>query len=170
MYGDIIMNDKELAILHAIAPLSKQSQQKIWKKLHAELKLGFVAKLKHTFKAWHTLILMAFFALFSSLSLNANTTMIISSHNTGWNAVLTQNKLSIEAVNPMAINENEVCVLWSKKQGEIFQIATLPNSGTKQVTLNQMLLEKLKDTTIIISIENKGDINKPSRIEYEEKI
>ncbi|SMN16154.1 hypothetical protein CRYPA_32 [uncultured Candidatus Thioglobus sp.] len=141
----------------------------MWKNIHTELQLGFVNKVKKTLKAWHALILITPIILFSSLAPNASTT-IISAEDTGWNAILNNNELSIEAVNPMIIEKTEVCVLWVKQGMGVFQIAKLPDGGSSKITLIDALIEKFPHSTIMISIEDKNHINKPTRIEYQHQL
>jgi hypothetical protein len=56
--------------------------------------------------------------IFTSLAPNANT--ILSASDTGWEATLKNQQLSIKAVNPMVVDKDEVCVLWIKKKGVKF--------------------------------------------------
>jgi hypothetical protein len=45
---------------------------------------------------------------------------MLSASDTGWEATLENQQLSIKAVNPMVVDKDEVCVLWIKKRGSNF--------------------------------------------------
>jgi hypothetical protein len=66
----------------------------------------------------------------------------------------------------MVVGKNEVCVLWIKKNGQIFKITELPDSGVKNVTLGKTMLANFKQAMVIISIENKAHITMPKKMEY----
>ncbi|SMN01963.1 hypothetical protein SPONN_276 [uncultured Candidatus Thioglobus sp.] len=162
------MIDKELVLLNAIAPLDKKAKKQIWKNISAELEFGLMARLKNLFKFWHALVLLVSMALFTSLAPNANT--ILDASKTGWDATLESNQLFIKAVNPMEVGKTEVCVLWIKKHGVTSKITELPESGNKNVNLNQFLMAQLDGGMVIISIEKKNNIKQPKTIEYSKQL
>ncbi|CAB5498741.1 hypothetical protein [uncultured Gammaproteobacteria bacterium] len=159
------MKHKDLTLLNAIAPLDKKAKKQVWKDITGELELGLARKIKQTLKLWHTLLLLLPIVIFTSLAPNAST-IILNAGDTGWDAILENQQLSIKAVSPMVVGKNEVCVLWIKKNGQIFKITELPDSGVKNVTLGKTMLANFKQAMVIISIENKAHITMPKKMEY----
>jgi hypothetical protein len=168
MYGGVIMKDKYLAILIAIAPLTKKDKNQVWKGVKKDLNLGFFVRIKKLFKLWQALVLAFLSLVFIPLSPNAS--VILEADKSGWNATLIGKSLSMEAVNPMVVAKNKVCVLWVKKDGEIHKVAELPDGGNSKITLQNSLVSKLKNATILISVEDRDDIFYPEKIEYTKKI
>jgi translation elongation factor EF-Ts len=62
----------------------------------------------------------------------------LNASDTGWEATLKNQQLSIKAVNPMVVDKDEVCVLWIKKGGQIFKVTELPNNGVKNIILGKI--------------------------------
>ncbi|MDC9715513.1 MAG: hypothetical protein PSN36_06850 [Gammaproteobacteria bacterium] len=158
------MNHKELALLNTIAPLDKKVKNQVWRNIAGKLELGLVEKSKKILKLWHTLLLLIPVVIFTSFAPNAGT--IILSNDTGWEAILKDHQLSIKAVSPMIVGKNEVCVLWIKKNNQIFKITELPDGGVKIITLGKTMLANFKQAMVIISIENKAHITMPKKMEY----
>ncbi|OJA03159.1 hypothetical protein, partial [Bathymodiolus thermophilus thioautotrophic gill symbiont] len=98
----------------------------------------------------------------------ANT--ILNASDTGWEATLENQQLSIKAVNPMVVDKNEVCVLWIKKEGRFFKVTELPDDGVKNIILDKIMLANFKQALIIISIENKTGVLLPKTIEYTKQL
>jgi hypothetical protein len=168
MYGGVIMKDKYLAILIAIAPLSKKDKNQVWKGVKKDLNLGFFVRIKKLFKLWQALAVVFLSTIFIPLSPSATT--ILEAETSGWNATLTGENLQIKAVNPMVVPKTKVCVLWVKKNGEIYKIAELPDGGEQNLKLQKSLVARLKNATLLISIENRNKIFKPKVIEYTRNI
>jgi hypothetical protein len=168
MYGGVIMKDKYLAILIAIAPLTKKDKNQVWKGVKKDLNLGFFVRIKKLFKLWQALVVVFLSTIFIPLSPSATT--ILEAETSGWNATLTGENLQIKAVNPMVVPKTKVCVLWVKKNGEIYKIAELPDGGNSKIILQSSLAAKLKNATILISVEDRDDIFYPEKIEYTKEI
>jgi hypothetical protein len=168
MYGGVIMKDKYLAILIAIAPLTKKDKNQVWKGVKKDLNLGFFVRIKKLFKLWQALVLAFLSLVFIPLSPNAS--VILEADKSGWNATLIGENLSMEAVNPMVVAKNKVCVLWVEKDGEIHKVAELPDGGNSKIILQSSLASKLKNAKILISVEDRDDIFYPEKIEYTKEI
>lgn len=158
------MKYKELALLNVIAPLDKKVKNQVWRNIAGELELGITGKIRKILKLWHALFLFIPMVIFTSLAPNAGTTIL--PNDTGWEAVLENQQLSIKSINPMVVDKNEVCVLWIKKDGKIFKVTELPEGGVKNITLSKAMLANFKQATVMISIENKLLISLPNNIEY----
>ncbi len=162
------MKHKELALLNAISPLSKKVKNQVWCNIADNLGLGLKGKVKKILRLWHTLFLLIPIIIFTSLAPNANT--ILNASDTGWEATLKNQQLSIKAVNPMVVDKDEVCVLWIKKGGQIFKVTELPNNGVKNIILGKIMLTNFKHAMVIISIEKKSHIIMPKKIEYTKRL
>jgi len=162
------MNHKELVLLNTIAPLDKKVKDRVWCNIANDLELGFRGRIKKTLKLWHALFLFIPIIIFTSLAPNANT--ILNASDTGWEATLENQQLSIKAINPMVVDKNEVCILWIKKKGQFFKVTELPDDGVKNIILNEIMLANFKGALIIISIESETDISLPKTIEYTKQL
>ncbi|MBA5248353.1 hypothetical protein MNB_SUP05-SYMBIONT-4-1399 [hydrothermal vent metagenome] len=158
------MKHKELVLLNVIAPLDKKVKNQVWRNIAGELELGITGKIRKILKLWHALFLLIPMVIFTSLAPNASTTIL--PNNTGWEAILENQQLSIKSINPMVVDKNEVCVLWIKKEGQIFKITELPEGGIKNITLGKAMLANFKQAMVMISIEDKAHISLPKNIEY----
>ncbi|SGZ75065.1 hypothetical protein BTHERMOSOX_1414 [Bathymodiolus thermophilus thioautotrophic gill symbiont] len=162
------MNHKELVLLNTIAPLDKKVKDQVWCNIANDLELGFRSRIKKTLKLWYALFLFIPIIIFTSLAPNANT--ILNASDTGWEATLENQQLSIKAINPMVVDKNEVCILWIKKKGQFFKVTELPDDGVKNIILNEIMLANFKGALIIISIESETDISLPKTIEYTKQL
>lgn len=161
------MNNDYLIFLNTITPF--KNKNRVWRSIENDLEIGIKNKLRKKIKLWHSLVFIFLFSVFIPMIPSANTT-IIKANETGWDATLTSNNLKIIAVNPMIIEKTKVCVLWVKKHGKFFKIAKLPNSGIKNITLGKATMNKLKNSIVLISIEDKDNITQPKKIEYRRKL
>ena len=167
-------DDDKLIVLNIIAPFGRWQKFKNWLKIQHSLEIG-VFGVFAIFKQINVVIkavggvFLAIILTLSSLTTNAEI-VLLEAHKTGWNATLKGDNLSIEAVNPMIVTKNKVCVLWLKKDGKILKMIHLPDGGERSIILSQSVLKQIKGATLLISIEHKNNITQPQKIEYKRHI
>ena len=166
------MKNKYLVLLSIISPLTKKSQNKIWRSISAELEISIVAKIRNKInnliKLWHAVVLVFLSILFIPLMPNATT--IIDAQATGWDAILDGNELQINARNPMVVGKNKVCILWVKSGSEVLKVSILPDGGIKNSVLDKNIIDKLDGGMVMISIENKKDMVFSGNVEYSKQL
>lgn len=164
------LSEDELVVLHTIAPLSKFQQLKIWFAVKKQLNIGVFHRLRVAIRTLFATLLAVILGL-STLTTSANV-VVLEAEQTGWNAEIDTDtmELSIEAVSPMEIEQDEYCVMWLQMEGkEAKMIAKLPMKGEMGMKVTPEVVDMIADAMVIISVENSKDITHPGRVEYMRK-